>query len=209
MLFVKIFVITGSSALWAQSADTLNVHFLYGSKPKRKFRATEQNWFGGKLGGHVGVQLNHDEILHFVPSGKFHYITKKNVRNSRFASDSPEQFYRIFGTPKDSVKYLIVSIPVTVAQRVHFENISAAYQIQTPYDYAFLGMRCAAASRDVLGKSGVMKDWPNGKTWRRTFYPRKLRNRLIRNARKNDWNIEFQQGSKRRKWERDVESPNV
>jgi len=198
-----ILVFTNALQPYAQSRDTLHVHFLYGSKPKKEYRSTANKWFGGKLGGHVGVQLNHDQIIHFVPQGQFHYFNRKKRRNSKFSAASPQQFYQIFGTPKDSVKYLIVSIPITQVHRNQFENTTTAYIIQTPYDYAFFGMRCGAAARDILGKSGVLKDWALGKTWRRIFYPRKLRKKLIRRGRELDWSMEFQEGTQQRNWERD------
>jgi hypothetical protein len=47
------------------------VHFLYGSKPSREARDIEKKWFGGKLGGHVGIEITPDSILNFVTVDKF------------------------------------------------------------------------------------------------------------------------------------------
>jgi hypothetical protein len=51
--------------------DVVVVHFLYGSKPSREARDIEKKWFGGKLGGHVGIEITPDSILNFVTVDKF------------------------------------------------------------------------------------------------------------------------------------------
>ncbi|MCE3281951.1 MAG: hypothetical protein K0Q66_688 [Chitinophagaceae bacterium] len=186
-----------------QDSLFLKVHFLYGSKPKKEHRATESRWFGGVLGGHVGIELDSNRILNFVPSGKFHIITKNKKPHSRFAVHSFESFYSILGGVPGDNKKTIIYVPITAEQRMLFDSISKAYQEQTPYDYAFIGMRCGAAAYDILGKLGVLRAFSYGKTYRKIFYPKKLRKRLLKKAESNNWRVVREAGTDRRRWERD------
>ena len=72
--------------------DTIRVHFLYGSRPAFSFRNDEREWFGGKLGGHVGIEYRNGLIIDFVPSGDFHIFPSKENFHSRFVSHSPISF---------------------------------------------------------------------------------------------------------------------
>ncbi|WP_338814872.1 hypothetical protein V9L05_06675 [Bernardetia sp. Wsw4-3y2] len=53
---------------YSQDTTFLKVHFLYGSKPLKSDKNTEQKWFGGILGGHVGIEVEEDKVLNFLPS---------------------------------------------------------------------------------------------------------------------------------------------
>lgn len=188
--------------LLAGEQHYLNIHFLYGSKPLKKYRDTEQEWFGGLLGGHVGIEGDSDRIVSFVPAGSFHLLAKKNDRHSRWATHDRSAFYGLFGTPPDSVKYSIIRIPVSVAQYQQFKEIVAKYQENTPYDYAFVGMRCGAAASDILGQLGILPDYSVQKTSVKVFYPAMLRKRLLKMARAHHWTVTTKSGSVRRKWEK-------
>jgi hypothetical protein len=185
--------------------DTLYIklHFLYGSKPLKKYKTSEKKWFGGILGGHAGIERDTNQILSFSPNGKFHWLSKKNNKHSRYSLKSEEGFYGILGGHPDSVKKAIVHVPITMQQKQLLDSISICYLAETPYDYAFLGMRCGAATYEVLGQLGIVHAYSIGTTSRKIFYPKKLRKPLLKEARLNGWKIERQEGSKRRKWERD------
>jgi len=188
---------------YSQSTTCLKVHFLYGSKPLKKYKDTEQKWFGGVLGGHVGIEGDSDKIVNFVPAGEFHLIAKKKNRHSRYAVHSFDNFYAIMGGDPDSVKKAIVFIPVTAEQKQKFDSIVAVYLQHTPYDYAFWGMRCGAAAYEILGQLNILPPYSYRKTFRKIFYPKKLRRRLFKKANQNGWLIMKQNGSVRRKWEQD------
>ena len=188
---------------YAQDTIYIKVHFLYGSKPLKKYKDTEQKWFGGILGGHVGIEGDSGQIVNFVPSGKFHWFAKKNNKHSRYAIHSSDNFYAIMGGNPDSVKKAIVYIPVTRRQKQEFDSITTLYLKQTPYDYALFGMRCGAAAYDILGQLGILTNYPYRKTYRKIFYPKKLRKRLFKKAMENNWTIVKQDGSCKRKWEQD------
>lgn len=189
--------------LYAGDSSYLKVHFLYGSRPLKKYKDAEKKWFGGKLGGHVGIESDSNKILNFLPSGKFHWFSKKKKPHSTYAIHSVHGFYAILGGQPDSAKKAIVYIPVTPRQKQQFDSITTAYLAQTPYDYALFGMRCGAATYEVLGQLDILPRYKNSKTCKKIFYPKKLRKRLFKKAGNNGWLIQRQPGSGRRKWERD------
>ena len=198
-----MFLTIAAKQMLAEDSIYIKVHFLYGSKPKREFKDVESKWFGGKLGGHVGIEIDSNEIIDFVPSGDFHYFAKKNDCNSRFAQHSLESFYEIFGGNSDEVKKMSVKIPISAQQKLKLDSIVNAYTNVTPYDYAFIGMRCGAATYDILSQLGVVKQYSQQRTYMKIFYPKKLRKPLAEKARQNSWPIEQQEGTTNRKWEKD------
>ena len=111
--FLLFFLLLYTTDLLAREQHYLNVHFLYGSKPLKKYRHTEQQWFGGLMGGHVGIEGDSDRIVSFMPAGSFHVLAKQNDRHSRWATHDTRAFYGLFGTSPDSVKYAIIRIPVS------------------------------------------------------------------------------------------------
>lgn len=189
--------------VFSQDSAFVKVHFLYGSKPKRAFKASEPKWFGGKLGGHVGIESDSNKILNFIPSGKFHWFANKTDKHSMYAEHSVSGFYSILGGNADSVKKTVITIPVSAEQKKMFDSIAACYLLQVPYDYALFGMRCGAASYEILAQLGILEKYSYRKTYRKIFYPKKLRKRLLKKAKQNGWAITTQQGSYKRNWEED------
>ncbi len=202
LFFTTIFFFFIFSAL-SQDTTFIKVHFLYGSKPQKNFKKTEQKWFGGVLGGHVGIEGDSGRILNFIHSGTFHIFSKSKDRHSMYAEHSSKSFYEILGGKSDSVKKAIVYVPVTKRQKQLFDSLNLAYLKQTPYDYAFFGMRCGAATYEILGQLDILPCYSTKKTHRQIFYPKKLRKRLFKKAIENNWTIVKQDGSSKRKWERD------
>ena len=188
---------------YSQDSTFLKVHFLYGSKPLKKYKDTERKWFGGVLGGHVGIEGDSGKILNFLRRGKIHWFAKKDNRQSMYKEHDFCNFYALFRTDPDSVKKAIIYIPVTIQQKQQFDSIATAYLQKTPYDYAFFGMRCGAAAYDILGQLAILPKHSNSRTCKKIFYPKKLRKRLLKKATKNNWTIIRQDGSMKRKWERD------
>jgi hypothetical protein len=187
----------------AHQTNYIKVHFLYGSKPLPQYKDSERKWFGGVLGGHVGIEGDSGRILNFRHQGSFHVFANKNNRHSLYEEHSFKGFYSIFGGSADSTKKVIVTIPVTAEQKQLFDSLSASYLKETPYDYALMGMRCGAATYEILGQLGIMPEYSYRKTYMKIFYPQRLRRRLLEKAEKNNWIIERFDGSTRRKWEKD------
>jgi hypothetical protein len=188
---------------FSQDTPCIKVLFLYGSKPLAAYKNVEPKWFGGMLGGHVGIESGADSVLNFLPQGTFHWFAKKENPHSHYIIADETAFWQVLGGNADSVKKAVVIIPVTRQQKQKFDSIQHAYLQQTPYDYALLGMRCGAATYEVLAQLGILKQYPYKKTYTKILYPKKLRRRLLIVAGKNGWAIIRQEGSSRRKWERD------
>ena len=187
----------------AQDSGYLKVHFLYGSKPSRKFNNVEPKWFGGMLGGHVGIQGRGDSIASFTPRGRFHLFAHRHNRHSLYTEHRVDRFYRIMEGNLDSVKKAIVYIPVSEQQMDRFDSITRQYFRETPYDYALFGMRCAASAYEILAKLDILPAHSYRCTYWKIFYPAKLRKRVLRKAREHGWKVVREPGSSRRKWERD------
>ncbi len=69
-----------SALAYAGDTAFLKVHFLYGSRPLKEYQDTEKKWFGGILGGHVGIEGDSNRIINFLPSGSFHVFKKESNR---------------------------------------------------------------------------------------------------------------------------------
>ncbi|WP_291723255.1 hypothetical protein [Bernardetia sp.] len=142
--------------------------------------------------------------MNFLPSkDKFHIFPNNEDKHSTYAIHSALSFYAIFGGHPDSVKLAIIHIPITTTQKETFDSIVSAYVGHPPYDYAFFGMRCGAATYEVLAQLGFFQKYSYKKTSRKIFYPRRLRKRLFKMAQKNNWQIIRKEGTNHRKWEKD------
>jgi hypothetical protein len=77
------------------------------------------------------------------------------------------------------------------------------YTAQSPDDYAFLGVRCAAAAYSILAELNVFPKHRKSTTVLKIFYPKKLRKRVFKLAQSNKWQIEKVKGTNKRWWESD------
>jgi hypothetical protein len=198
---VLILIFSGWFSFLSGQTDTnhvIQVHFLYGSKPLRKFKGTEQKLFGGLHGGHVSFEV--DSIDYgFGPEGRFHFFSHKNNCHSLF------RVLKTHGLPvyPKGTKVVTFYIPISNEGYNKLISIVSDYCSSTPYDYAFIGMRCAAAAQDVLSQIGVVEPRSRFVNIFTTFYPKKLRKRMFKLAEKKHYKIEKQEGRKSRKWEKD------
>lgn len=189
--------------IYASDSTLIEVWFVYGSKPRHGFRTTERRWFGGVHGGHVGVATDSTGVMNFGPCGKIKVFEQAKKRNGCFEKTDSGHFRFSLSDADSQVKMLVVSIPVSLGQKKYIDSVYAGYHQICPYDYAFFGMRCAAATYDLLAQSQVVKKYGHKKTWRKNFYPKKLRKKLLRQAKKSQWKIRYYPGSTHRKWESD------
>jgi hypothetical protein len=187
----------------AQDTIFIKVHFLYGSKPRKQYRDTESKWFGGMLGGHVGIEVDSNKILNFLPQGKFHWFASKTNLHSTYAIHAENGFYAILGSNGEDVKKAIVYIPLTTQHKLKLDSLASAYLNETPYDYALVGMRCGSATYEILARLQILKSYSINKTAIKILYPKKLRRRLFKLAERKGWKIVRQEGSIRRLWEQD------
>ena len=192
-------ILCGINPLFSQSDSLiLKVHFLYGSKPAKHYKKTESKYFGGLHGGHVTIELENIDYG-FSPSGKVHIFAHKKNYHGAFG------FYDTQGKEPytNEEKYAIVKIPISKNDAIKVKEIFEKYLELTPYDYAFFGMRCAAAANDVLSQIGLQKKRGKFGYVIRTFYPKKLRKRLFKLAKEKKYTVFINEGKPSRKWEKD------
>ncbi len=174
--------------------DTIKVLFSYGSKPNAR---GESRWFGGIHGGHVSISYKR-QYASFVPDGEVHIFPKKK-QASAFVIERDGQF--LFDTT-DS-RYLIICIPADSQTIARKDSILQNRLYKPGYDYALFGMRCASAAYEVLSASGLYPRYAIKRQAFKYFYPKLLRKKLLKQARKNKWKTIYRPGRKTRKWERD------
>ncbi|MCH8902385.1 MAG: hypothetical protein IIA45_00485 [Bacteroidetes bacterium] len=189
--------------LYPQDSTYVKVHFLYGSKHRKEFKNEEPKWFGGIHGGHVGIEIDSNTIIDFIPSGKFHVISSSKHIHGKFVIHREKSFWEIFGGESSQMKKATIIIPVSKAQKTQLSRISKSYLSNSPYDYAFIGMRCGSAAYDILSQINILKRYPYQRTYWKIFYPKLLRKRLLKLARENHWDVIRHGGTTRRKWEKD------
>lgn len=190
-------VICFSQFAFAQDSTFVTAHFIYGSKPKAE---GERKWFGGKLGGHVGLEIYPGTILHFNPGGKVRAFRRKSPKGV-YSTSSLEAFYCTFGC--DTVKTMQIRIPISKAYQDTLKILSDSLKNNSPYPYAFFGMRCTAACYHILSYAGVYPKKTENYMLRRFFYPRRLRKFLIKDAKEHNWQVTRSSGNNRRKWDHD------
>lgn len=182
----------------ADSSHYIKVNFLYGSKPHRAHKSTEQKSFGGLHGGHVTIQAG-DLDYGFRRTNKNTHIFPNKKRASVFTVRELEGKSR-YGEGRKTVTFII---PLSSEQYQSLGQIHQAYCDSTPYDYAFFGMRCAAATQEILGEIGVLNKKKRFFNIVTTFYPKRLRKRIFRLAEAKGFEVIKTEGRPTRKWERD------
>ncbi len=203
VFLLLIFNLTLAIGLFSQEKFYVQVHFIHGSRPKKEFKNIEKKWRGGILGGHVGLEIEPNRVLDFKSKGKFHWFAHRKNIHSQFSLKTQAEFWGYFGSDSSVLERTTVKIPISQKQKNALDSLAKSYIFQCPYDYAFLGMRCASASYDVLAEAGVFKKRSRFGVIFKNFYPKKLRKRVLRMARENGWVVLKNGGSKRRVWDVD------
>ncbi len=195
------FFIFFASVFFASAQDSLymKLHFVYGSKPKHAFKQTERNYFGGIHGGHVYMEVNHEFFSFGLDNGQWHVIAHKRKIVGKYRIDRN----LVWSGDTGKLKITTIEIPITKQQLEQFKQTEKKYLDKAPYDYAFIGMRCAAGAYDVLSTMGICKHRSRMGIILKNFYPKRLRLTLLRQAKKEHWNVKTQQGRNTRRWERD------
>lgn len=196
--FIFLFLFL-SHFLFAADSLFVKVHFVYGSKPKTAFKNTEPKFFGGIHGGHVFLEHNHKIISFGTNNGKWHIFPHKSKSAGMYREDK-DLAWRGDSSMK---KITTIVIPISQEQALKFKEAEKKYFEQTPYDYAFFGMRCAAGAYDMLSKTEVCKHKSRFGIISKNFYPKRLRIKLLKRAQKENWQVLRQEGRSTRKWERD------
>jgi len=173
----------------------IRLNFLYGSKPAKEYKGIEPKKFGGIKGGHVNIAAG-DKVLDFMPGN-----------NPLFPKDKkPSGGFRLNNSiywDTTNTKWTTVFIPVSADQFSELQLLFDSLSKQTPYDYAIFGMRCAAASYDVLSMIGLFPEFSNSKNIATHFYPKLLRKKVLKWAAENNFIVIEHEGKSSRKWESD------
>ena len=192
-----LFLLIGFS--FGQTGKSINVYFLYGSRPALFHKNHEARYLGGKHGGHVTIGFD-TLVIGFVPYKGFHVFAHRKHFKSTFRIEEIHQFLNdTFGS-----KYATFEIAVTDSQYGILTGVLTKYLNKNPpYDYAFLGMRCASATYDILSQMGIFEEKSRFSNIISNFYPKKLRRKMFSLAKINNYKVKTKKGRSSRKWEND------
>ncbi|GGB23142.1 hypothetical protein [Puia dinghuensis] len=207
--------------------DSIRVLCLYGSIPAKGFEGKEPMYGGYNFinritklhGGHACVEYAPDKALSFQPQRHSsithagHLTNRSNPKNfnSCFRIYTEYRAWTVLGNYYnniDSLRRATFVIPVTAVQKQRLDSIARVYVHQTPYDYSFLGMRCASSSYEVLEAAGIVSEYKHD-FWYNVFTTRRLRYLLYKEYLRNKdkgWRLYTCKGSLSRQWETDQDN---
>jgi hypothetical protein len=207
--------------------DSIRILCLYGSIPAKGWVGKEPMYGPNNLfnrmakmhGGHVAIEYAPDKALSFQPlryngfGGGGHLTNRSNPRNfnSCFRIYTAQRAWTVLGNYYnniDSLRRATFVIPVTATQKKRLDSIARAYTSQTPYDYSFLGMRCASSSYEVLEAAGIVSGYKHH-FWYNIFTTRRFRYVLYQEYLRNKdkgWRLYTCKGSQSRQWEKDEDN---
>lgn len=192
---VKADLINHSLPKESDIADSIVVHFIHGSIPEEGCEYNKKR-LGGYLGGHIEIEIN-DKVFGFLyDSVPINYIPKYNY-NSKFEVRGKTKWEK--NTEND--KITSIHLPVTYFQKNKLYSLLNQYLKTEPYDYSFLGQRCASSTAEILSDVGIINNFSNLESIISFFYPRTLRFTMIQFAKKNKLKVEFKKGIDCHKWE--------
>lgn len=183
---------------FAQQKDSMRlieVHILHGSKPLNK---AEKKTIGGLWGGHVVIQTDTNVYGFSFSSPKIHAVVHHRKPAGIYQKETLHEWTELHATSKVTT----IEIPVTQAQYDTLVLEYEKYLKQSPHDYAFFGMRCAASCYWMLGSIGIEKESSRPKSVCKAFYPKALRVKLMKMAKEKDYKVSVQEGRKSRRWDR-------
>lgn len=191
-----ISVIVSLIIYYSSPAQTfIKLNFLYGSKPAKGYRSVEAKHFGGLKGGHVNIEVN-GRVLDFLPGKCPLFPASKNPSGGYYINSS-------VSWDTGSTRWMTIIIPLPAEKIQRLGTIMDSFAKQTPYDYAVFGMRCAAASYDVLSEIGLVKPLGNTRNVVKHFYPKLLRKKMLKWAIRRGYTVIRHEGRISRKWESD------
>ncbi len=188
-------------SLYGQQNHTIIVFFLYGSQPRSEFK-NEPSYLGGIHGGHVSIGID-SLVVGFSSSltakRQVHIFPHKHNSIGKFFTKDLTDFL------KDTIsrKYTTIAIPLSEDQYDTIKHIQNDYLKNSPYDYAFFGMRCASSAYEVLSQAGIVERKTKCGVIFSNFYPKLLRHKLLHLAKLKGYNVTKHKGNKRRFWEKD------
>lgn len=178
---------------------SFRVHFVYGSRPKREFRKTEEKVPGGLFGGHISIESG-GYVYGFesIDRKRIHIFPKRKF-NSTFTKEPRREWAQ----KNNDQKMISIEVPADKEKLLRLNNILEDFHRKTPYDYAVLGMRCGASTYQILAELGLFQQATGFKSMLKIPYPSILRKKLLRIANSENFRIHKQAGNGRRVWEKD------
>jgi len=197
LLLIVLAILAGTRSI-AQEQHLLKVFFRYGSIPETGYEYVEYEETGGLQGGHVSLGIDSLEIG-FTNEKIIHIFPRKDNNHGVFYWE----YLKDFEDQVADKKYITFLIPISEEQYIHLKAILSSNIDESPYDYAFFGMRCASATYDVLSQIGIFQPQSRAKMIASNFYPRMFRRKMTELARKNGYTVVRVKGRKTRIWEND------
>jgi hypothetical protein len=194
-VLIFISVLLFNSCYASDSTYIIKINFLYGSRPAKGYHQQESKLFGGIKGGHVNIEAA-GRVLDFKPGNNPLFPNNKKPTGGFSIHQS------IYWNGETD-KWATVIVPVSENQFIELQKLFDSVSVKTPYDYAIFGMRCAAASYDVLSRIGLFKEYSNEKNIITHFYPKLLRKKVLKWASDNNYEVITHNGRTSRKWESD------
>jgi hypothetical protein len=175
--------------------DTIILHFIHGSVPKKNC-SYQKRRLGGHMGGHVEIEFagsvygfNYGSLpIHIFPKKSFN--STYEVRPNKLWTN-----YRVHD------KITSIYIPIDPEQKARLGRILNKYVDSAPYDYSFWGQRCTSSAAELLSDAGVFNQFNNFESKVAFFYPRSLRHTLLKFASTNDLKVNVQPGIECHDWE--------
>jgi hypothetical protein len=197
-LLLFLLILSGGISGNPGDGHWIKVHFLHGSKPKHAFRHTEPKYLGGLHGGHVSIQFDSVDVG-FETNGRVHLLPHPHHPDGLFKV----KLVKGADPYPDSARLTTVHILLPDSTYDRMKRLLYDYAAHTPYDYAFLGMRCASATQDILARLQVLPKKRRMNNILTTFYPRKLRRRVLKMAADKNYRVVRRDGRRSRIWEKD------
>ena len=176
--------------------DTTIVHFIHGSIAQEGCIYPRKR-LGGLLGGHVEIELDGQVYGFRLNQLPVHIFVNNNDFNSKYEVNTKEKWLKRTEYEKITAIYL----PINAAQKDKLSSLLKAYLIQSPYDYAFFGKRCASSTADILSQSDIICPLSNTDILTAFLSPRPLRNTLLNLAENKHLLVKKKQGVDCRIWE--------
>ena len=196
--WLSVVAVIGFGASFAQDPHSLKVFFRYGSIPEIGYEYVEYEEIGGLHGGHVSLGIDSLEIG-FTNDKTIHLFPGNNHKNGVFYWE----YLKDFEDQVSDKKYITFVVPLSEVQYDTLRTILLAYIDESPYDYAFFGMRCTSAAYDVLSQIGLLEPKTRAANIISNFYPKMLRRKMFQLARQRGYTVVRAKGRKTRIWDND------
>jgi hypothetical protein len=175
--------------------DSAIIHFIHGSVPNINC-SYQKKRLGGYLGGHIEIEISKKVYGFSYDSLPINYFSKVNF-NSKFECREIAEWQTY--TLND--KITSIYIPISNQQKEKLQNLLARHFKKEPYDYAFIGQRCASSTAEILSDAKIINNFSNNEAIITFFYPRMLRLTLLNFAKKNNLKVSLKKGINCVKWE--------